>query len=153
MTIKQFEDIEAWQLGRVLTRAIYRISRTGEFARDYALRDQIRRAALSITSNIAEGFERGGNREFLQARQILLGRRAVQYHFGFDRLVTRSHALIDVEETAQVDRATELNRNAVQGNAQRVGIKPIGDLLARAQRRQNRSYSRLHPIHRSKISA
>src|ERR1700734_875276 len=66
MTITQFEDIEAWKLGRKLTRAIYRVSKTGEFARDFALRDQIRRAALSITSNIAEGFERGGNREFIQ---------------------------------------------------------------------------------------
>jgi four helix bundle protein len=43
------------------------VSKTGEFARDYALRDQIRRAAVSITSNIAEGFERDGNREFVQA--------------------------------------------------------------------------------------
>jgi four helix bundle protein len=73
MTITRFEDIEAWQLGRVLTRAIYRVSRTGEFARDYALRDQIRRAAISITSNIAEGLERGGDREFLQALAVAKG--------------------------------------------------------------------------------
>jgi four helix bundle protein len=72
-TIEQFEDIEAWKLGRELTRAIYRVSKSGEFSRDYALRDQIRRAAISITSNIAEGFERGGNREFLQALAIAKG--------------------------------------------------------------------------------
>ncbi len=73
MTITHFEDIEAWKLGRELTRAIYRVSKSGEFGRDFALRDQIRRAAVSITSNIAEGFERGGNREFLQALAVAKG--------------------------------------------------------------------------------
>ena len=64
--IEHFEDLKSWQQGRELTRAIYRVSRTGEFARDYALRDQLRRACVSITSNIAEGFERGGDKEFTQ---------------------------------------------------------------------------------------
>jgi four helix bundle protein len=64
--IEQFEDIEAWQMGRELKRTIYRCSKRGEFGKDFALRDQIRRAAISVTANIAEGFERGGNREFLQ---------------------------------------------------------------------------------------
>ena len=73
MTIERFEDIEAWKLGRELTRAIYKASRRGEFARGFALRDQIRRATISINSNIAEGFERGGNREFLQALAIAKG--------------------------------------------------------------------------------
>ncbi|MBL9152735.1 MAG: four helix bundle protein [Verrucomicrobiales bacterium] len=65
-TIQRFEDILAWQKGRELTKAIYSQSRKGEFSRDFALRDQIRKAAISITSNIAEGFERGGNKEFSQ---------------------------------------------------------------------------------------
>jgi len=65
-TITRFEDIEAWQMGRDLKRAIYAVTKQGEFAKDYPLRDQIRRAAISITANIAEGFERGGNREFVQ---------------------------------------------------------------------------------------
>lgn len=64
--IKQFEDILAWQKGRELTQLVYRESRKGEFAKDFALRDQIRRAVISITSNIAEGFERGGTKEFIQ---------------------------------------------------------------------------------------
>ncbi|MCI0536645.1 MAG: four helix bundle protein [Verrucomicrobiales bacterium] len=65
-TIRRFEDIEAWQQGRKLKQRVYALSRRGEFEKDFALKDQIRRAAISITANIAEGFERGGNREFLQ---------------------------------------------------------------------------------------
>jgi len=64
--IEQFEDIEAWKKGRELRKAVYSCSRNGAFGKDFALRDQIRRSAVSITSNIAEGFERGGNREFVQ---------------------------------------------------------------------------------------
>jgi len=65
-TIKKFEEIEAWQKGRQLKQELYRQSKTGEFAKDFALRDQVRRAAMSVTANIAEGFERDGNREFVQ---------------------------------------------------------------------------------------
>jgi four helix bundle protein len=65
-TIKRFEEIEAWKKARVLSAEIYRVSAIGEFARDFGLKDQIRRAAVSIMSNIAEGFERDGSKEFLQ---------------------------------------------------------------------------------------
>src|SRR5437773_8960599 len=65
-TITRFEDIEAWKKGRELRKAVYAHSKRGEFAKDFALKDQIRRAALSVTSNIAEGFERDGNKEFRQ---------------------------------------------------------------------------------------
>lgn len=63
-TFKRFEDIEAWQLGRELTRDVYALTRQEPFARDFALRDQIRRACISITSNIAEGHERSSPRDF-----------------------------------------------------------------------------------------
>lgn len=62
--IENFEDIEAWQKARELTKQIYALSNDGQFARDFGLRDQIRRASVSIMSNIAEGFERGGDVEF-----------------------------------------------------------------------------------------
>jgi len=65
-SIQKFEEIEAWQKGRELTRRIYLLTSQGGFARDFTLKDQIKRSAISITSNIAEGFERGGNREFIQ---------------------------------------------------------------------------------------
>jgi four helix bundle protein len=56
-SFKRFEDIEAWQIARQLTGDVYAQTRTGGFAKDFALRDQIRRAANSIMSNIAEGYE------------------------------------------------------------------------------------------------
>lgn len=62
---KTFKDIEAWQQARELTRDIYAISNNGAFARDFGLRDQIRRASVSIMSNIAEGHERNGTGEFV----------------------------------------------------------------------------------------
>lgn len=65
-TIERFEDITAWQKARALSSAIYTDSRTGSLAKDFGLRDQLRSAAVSIMSNIAEGFERDGNREFVQ---------------------------------------------------------------------------------------
>ena len=55
---KRFEELHAWQMGRELAREIYALSRGGAFGKDRALRDQIRRACISITSNIAEGHER-----------------------------------------------------------------------------------------------
>jgi len=56
-TITRFEDIQAWKTARQLTRRIYDVSNQGAFARDFGLRDQMRRASVSILSNIAEGFE------------------------------------------------------------------------------------------------
>jgi four helix bundle protein len=72
-TIMEFDEIEAWQKARELTRAIYSCSNSGPFARDFGLRDHIREAAISIMSNIAEGFERGGNREFVQFLAVARG--------------------------------------------------------------------------------
>jgi four helix bundle protein len=66
MQVKNFEDLEIWKDARALTRGIYQLTKDSKFAKDFALRDQIRRAAVSIMSNIAEGFERGGNQEFIQ---------------------------------------------------------------------------------------
>lgn len=70
---EKFEDMEVWQQARSITKAIYASSRQGEFARDFGLRDQIQRAAVSIMSNIAEGFEKGTNKEFIQFLFIAKG--------------------------------------------------------------------------------
>jgi four helix bundle protein len=71
--IKSFEEIEAWKKAEELTTTIYQITMEGNFARDFGLRDQIRRASVSIMSNIAEGFERGGDKEFQRFLSIAKG--------------------------------------------------------------------------------
>ncbi len=71
--ITRFEEIESWKKARSLTREIYEITSTGQFIRDFGLKDQIRRAAVSILSNIAEGFERGGDKEFSQFLAVAKG--------------------------------------------------------------------------------
>jgi four helix bundle protein len=73
MTIQNFEDLEIWKEARRLTQAVYRLTRDSKFAKDYGLRDQIRRAAISIMANISEGFERGGNQEFIQFLYVAKG--------------------------------------------------------------------------------
>ena len=72
-TFKKFEDIDAWQKARVLVQEIYAISNAGLFTKDFALKDQMRSAGISIMSNIAEGFGRNGTREFLQFLAIAKG--------------------------------------------------------------------------------
>ncbi len=72
-TFKRFEDIESWQLGRELTNRIYQMTNDGPFATDFGLKDQIRRASVSVMANIAEGFERNGNREFINFLSIAKG--------------------------------------------------------------------------------
>lgn len=73
MLVKEFEELEVWKLARELTNQVYAVSGQGNFAKDFGVRDQIRRAAVSVMSNIAEGFERGGNQEFIQFLAIAKG--------------------------------------------------------------------------------
>jgi four helix bundle protein len=67
---RKFEDLVAWQKARELTRAVYQVSASGAFAKDFGLRDQVRRSAVSVMSNLAEGFERGSRSEFHQFLSI-----------------------------------------------------------------------------------
>lgn len=72
-TFQRFEEIEAWQKARHLTRELYAISGEDPFSKDFGLRDQIRKASVSIMSNIAEGFERSGTAEFVQFLAVAKG--------------------------------------------------------------------------------
>ena len=68
--IERFEDLIAWQKARTLTAKIYALTKAGDFSRDFGLKDQIQRAAVSVMSNIAEGFERNRQKEFHQFLSI-----------------------------------------------------------------------------------
>ena len=71
--LRRFEDIDAWQKARQLSNMVYEYTKQDAFKKDYSLCDQIRRAAVSVMSNIAEGFDRGGNKEFIQFLSIAKG--------------------------------------------------------------------------------
>jgi four helix bundle protein len=72
-TIKNFEDLEIWKLARVFCKEIYRITKYNDFSRDFKLIGQITASSGSIMDNIAEGFGRGGNKEFSSFLAISIG--------------------------------------------------------------------------------
>ncbi|MCB2180762.1 MAG: four helix bundle protein [Desulfobulbaceae bacterium] len=73
MPEKTFEELEIWKLARSLTAKIYTLTKNKDFAKDFGLCNQMQRASVSVMSNIAEGYERGGNREFIQFLSIAKG--------------------------------------------------------------------------------
>ena len=85
---KKFEEIEAWRKARILSSMIYHETNKESFKRDFVLIKQIRRSSGSIMDNIAEGFERGGNKEFIQFLYISKGSAAEtksQLYRAFDQ--------------------------------------------------------------------
>ncbi len=73
MKIIKFEELSIWKLSLKITREIYDITSKGNFSRDFGLRDQIRRAIVSVSSNIVEGFEKNNNNEFIRYLRIAKG--------------------------------------------------------------------------------
>lgn len=87
-SVKSFEDLFVWQKARELVNLVYNYTRKQEFSRDYGLIDQIRRASVSVMSNIAEGFERGGKEEiiyFLYIAKASCGETRAQFYVAFDQ--------------------------------------------------------------------
>ena len=74
MSISRFEDIRAWQEARTLTKQIYAMTKEGALSKDFGLRDQLQRAAVSVMANIAEGFDCDSHAEF--ARFLGFARRS-----------------------------------------------------------------------------
>jgi len=72
-TIRRFEDLEIWKLARELCQDIFELTLREDFSHDYGLKNQIRDSSGSVMDNIAEGFERGGNREFIRFLSIAKG--------------------------------------------------------------------------------
>jgi four helix bundle protein len=102
--VQRFEDLLVWQKARQLTRRVYAMSRDGRFAKDFGLKDQIRRAAVSVMSNIAEGFERNGNREF---HQFLSTAKASAGEVRSQLYVALDEAYIDASTFDDVAHLTE----------------------------------------------
>ena len=73
MRIRRFEDLGVWKLSLKITKEIYDITAKGSFVRDFGLKDQIRRSIVSVSSNIVEGFEKGGTNEFIRYLRIARG--------------------------------------------------------------------------------
>ena len=71
--VTRFEDLITWQKARELTHIILALTKSSEFSRDYAFKDQLCRAVISVPANIAEGFERDGNKEFVKFLSIAKG--------------------------------------------------------------------------------
>ena len=70
---QKFEDLDVWKQARILNQEIFKLTNQDGFSKDYSLKDQIRRSAGSVMDNIAEGFERNGNKEFIQFLYIAKG--------------------------------------------------------------------------------
>ena len=96
--IEKIEDLIVWQKSRELVREIYTLTNKGDFLKDYSLKDQIRRASVSVASNIAEGFGRGGNKEFIQFLSISKG--------SLYELRTQLYIAIDLEYISETEFST-----------------------------------------------
>lgn len=120
--IERFEDMDVWQKARGLAKAIYQVSTAGTFRRDRDLRGQVRRASVSIMSNIAEGFERGRASEFHQFLSV------AKSSCG----ELRSHLYVALD----AGYLTQSTFDALQGQADEVG-RIVGGLRASAERRRD----------------
>jgi four helix bundle protein len=94
-TILKFEDIIAWQKALELSDAIYEHSNKDKFSKDFGLRDQMRRASVSVVSNIAEGFEREGNNQFIY---FLLVAKASAGELRAQLYIARNQKYISIDE-------------------------------------------------------
>ena len=107
-TIERFENIEAWKKARILTNMVYEVSGTGAFSKDFGLRDQIRRASVSVMSNIAEGYERDGKKEFIHFLKIAkgsVGEVRSQCYIAFDRQYMSSETFEGlIQKTTEISK-------------------------------------------------
>ena len=111
-TFRSFTEIDAWQKARVLTSEIYALSRSPMFSKDFGLRDQIRRASVSIMANIAEGFGRSGSAAFQQYLAIAKGSTCeVLFHL----YVCLDQGYLKDQEFARINRLAEETANLIGG--------------------------------------
>lgn len=105
---KRFEDLEVWITAKDASVLIYKITENENLKKDFALKDQIRRASISVISNIAEGFERNGNKEFIQFLSIAKGSagevRAQLYIIKELNLISEDEFILLYEKVTQVSK-------------------------------------------------
>ena len=118
--VERFEDLVAWQKARGLTKAIYEMTGKGDIVKDFGLKDQMRRASVSIMSNIAEGFERNRPAEFHQFLSIAKGSCAelrAQLYVAVDAgYIGREQFIELMAQAAEVGRIIGGLRAAVERN-------------------------------------
>lgn len=108
--INKFEDLEIWQKSRELCQFVELLIQTTQLKTNYSLKDQIDRSSGSIIDNIAEGFERNGNREFIQFLSIAKGSAGEvksQSYRAFDK------KLISEEQYLKLNEMTEIEKNKI----------------------------------------
>lgn len=106
--IKRFEDLIVWQKSMSLAEEIYRVTKVGEFAKDWGLRDQVRRAAVSIPSNIAEGYEKQTTQEYI--RYLTIAKGSVRELRTQIALAGRIGHLTPIESSVLVEACQEISR-------------------------------------------
>lgn len=111
-TIQTFEDIDAWQKARQLSNMVYEYTKQDAFKKDYGLCDQIRRAAVSVMSNIAEGFDRGGNKEFIHFLFIAKGSTA---EIGSQLYIALDNGYINEEQFTEGTALTNTVKSLLSG--------------------------------------
>lgn len=110
--ITSFEDFEAFKKSRELVNAVYAATRLPKFSKDFGLVDQIRRAAVSVVSNFAEGFERDGKAEFIQ---FLSQAKASVGEIKAQLLVALDQSYLTKEEYGQLQDLTDTTSRLLGG--------------------------------------
>src|SRR6056297_754940 len=110
VAITKFEDIEAWQVARTLAGNVYKLTGKGHLSRDFGLRDQLQRSAVSIMANIAEGFGRRGRQEFIQFLRIARG--------SCSEVESHLYVALDAKLIAQAD--FERLKNAAEATGRKI---------------------------------
>ena len=126
MKVNRFEDLEIWSLARELYKRVFKLTSREPFCNDFRFRDQMRNSAGSVSDNIAEGFERGGNKEFVQFLWVAKGScgetRCQSYRAFNSDYITDEELNELLERTDQISRKTANLIKSIK-SSERKGIK------------------------------